>query len=129
MEYISNSLIQNGVDVNGVLSRLGGNEVLYLTICKKFINDKNFHSLKEALSTNNLRSAEIHVHTLKGVAANLGFLRIEFLCKIILEDLKNNELQSIHDRMGILSIEYNKIISVLKEEITLPKLEEPHETL
>jgi len=129
MEYISNSLIQNGVDVNGVLSRLGGNEVLYLTICKKFINDKNFHSLKEALSTNNLRSAEIHVHTLKGVAANLGFLRIEFLCKLILEDLKNNKLQSIHDGMGILSIEYNKIISVLKEEITLPKLDAPHETL
>jgi HPt (histidine-containing phosphotransfer) domain-containing protein len=129
METISNSLIQNGVDVNGVISRLGGNELLYLSICKKFLYDKNFYSLKESLVTNDLRSAEIHIHTLKGVAANLGFLRIEYLCKIIQEDLKKNDLQSIRDRMGILSIEYNKIISVLKEEITYPKLESPHETL
>ncbi|MDF2945163.1 MAG: hypothetical protein K0S01_4021 [Herbinix sp.] len=119
MEHISSALIGIGVDVNSVLSRLGGNEVLYLNICRKFLKDKNYQSLQDALAEKDLISANIYLHTLKGVAANLGFVKLELLCKNIMENIKNNELEYIHNKVNDLSKEYKKIIEIFNEEKTL----------
>jgi HPt (histidine-containing phosphotransfer) domain-containing protein len=115
MEYISKSLQKIGVDINGVVSRLGGNEQLYLTICKKFLRDNNFQLLQKALLSNDFKEVEIRTHTLKGVAANLGFIQLEFLCKMLLDNLKNNEIKLIQNNIKSLSNEYYKIIDILEE--------------
>lgn len=113
MEQLSKKLMDLGVDVDGVVRRLGGNEALYLAICCKFIRDPNYMTLQEALLKEDYQSAEAIVHTLKGVAANLGFIKLENLSKILLQDLKENRLTALHGDNCRLTKEYKQIIDVL----------------
>ncbi|MDF2885587.1 MAG: hypothetical protein K0R54_6163 [Clostridiaceae bacterium] len=114
MEHVSDSLQKIGVDIDSVISRLGGNEHLYLTICKKFLKDNNFQLLQNALLSNDFKEVEIRTHTLKGVAANLGFVQLEFLCKTLLDNVRNNEIKSIQNNLKRLSKEYYEIINILE---------------
>ncbi len=114
MEYTSIKLKDIGVDVSSVISRLGGNELLYLNICHKFLQDQNFQLFQRAITTKNYEVAKIYIHTLKGVSANLGFIRLEHLCKAINDHLNCNDTISLLDNVNALSEEYYNIISVLK---------------
>jgi HPt (histidine-containing phosphotransfer) domain-containing protein len=116
METKSIRLIEMGVDVESVIRRLGGNEALYLTICSKFIQDPNYHTLKEALLTKDYQSAEIRIHTLKGVAANLGFVRLEIISRSLLQDLRERELTTLYQDVYNLTEEYYRIIKILTED-------------
>ncbi len=107
-----------GVDIKSVILRLGGNELLYLSICKQFLKDQSFQLLKEALAANDKKNIEIYLHTLKGVAANLGFIRLEFLCKALLDNIQKNELDFFQHNIETLSEEYYVIISVINEDQT-----------
>ncbi len=113
MEQIYQKLKEHGIDTDGVTERLGGNYRLYLTICEKFVYDKSYPSLKEALSSDDLTAAGTHLHTLKGVAANLGFLILHELCNCLLEDLKQNRLDRFNLDIQKLCLECDQIISIL----------------
>jgi len=116
MEIKSRKLIEMGIDVGGVVNRLGGNETLYLTICNKFTNDPNYQIFREALSLEDYQSAELRIHTLKGVAANLGFVRLEIISKALLQDIRDRELTTLRQDIYSLNEEYNRIITVLTED-------------
>jgi HPt (histidine-containing phosphotransfer) domain-containing protein len=107
--------MEMGVDVNGVLNRLGGNESLYLNICNKFIKDPNYQIFKDALSVYDYQSAELRIHTLKGVAANLGFVRLELISGSLLQDLREKQISSLRQDVSCLSEEYHRIINILSE--------------
>lgn len=113
MNNICIKLKKLGVDVDGTVTRLGGNELLYLAICHKFLQDQNFHLLQDALITDDLKMAEIYIHTLKGVAANLGFIRLEQICRSMLEMVHQLNVLNIKQSFIELSEEYHKIISAL----------------
>lgn len=116
MEDKSKKLIKIGIDVKSVVTRLGGNERLYLNICSKFTSDPNYRSLQEALSMNDYQSAEFRIHTLRGVAANLGFIRLAFISNSLLKDIQKQELTTLYQDNFSLSEEYGRIISVLNDE-------------
>ena len=73
MNQMSENLKNIGVDVDGVIARLGGNEYLYLSICSKFLQDQSYLLATNALSDGNLKEAELQVHTLKGGSSESGF--------------------------------------------------------
>lgn len=110
-----NKLKAAGVEVDGILARLGGNEVLYLSICNKFVKDSNYSLYLSAISSEDRKSAEVHVHTLKGIAANLGLKRLSMLCNTIIEDFNING--NVPDEKNQeLKEEYHKIISILNNQ-------------
>ncbi len=115
MEQIYQKLKEHGIDTDSVTERLGGNYRLYLTICEKFVYDKSYPSLKEALLSGDLSSVGTHLHTLKGVAANLGFLYLHDLCNSLLEQLKQNRLEHFNTDIQKLCLECNQIISILSK--------------
>lgn len=108
-------LKENGVDIDSVLFRLGGNETVYLLICRKFLKDQSFQLLNDAYKEKNWIEIYQHIHTLKGVALNLGFIRMHFIIKTLLDSLSNDELQNFDQDMAILTNEYLRIISLLEE--------------
>jgi HPt (histidine-containing phosphotransfer) domain-containing protein len=113
MELIGEQLKNIGVDVDSVVQRLGGNEALYLCICKKFIQDPNYQLFQSAIAASDLISARNYIHTLKGVAANLGFIRLEYLCSVLFENIKSDQAIILQHYMDTLSEEYDRIIAVL----------------
>jgi HPt (histidine-containing phosphotransfer) domain-containing protein len=114
MELLIRQLKQIGVDVDSALCRLGGKELIYLSICKKFVLDSNFQLFKDTIKAGDREKAGIYLHTLKGVAANLGFTRLEMLCKALYTDLRNEDSQLFQHNINSLTGEYQRIISVLK---------------
>jgi HPt (histidine-containing phosphotransfer) domain-containing protein len=116
MEIKCRKLIEMGVDAKSVIKRLGENEALYLTICDKFTKDPNYEMLQIALVAKDYQLAEMRTHTLKGVAANLGFVRLEIISKSILQDIHEKQLLTLKQDNCSLTEEYQRIITILKED-------------
>ncbi len=108
-------LKEHRIDTDGVIARLGGKENIYLTICKKFINDNSYSSAREAIKKGDFTEAGKCIHTLKGVAANLGFIYLHALCNNLLNELENLDFNLFNHDFISLGQEYDIIISILKE--------------
>ena len=63
-----------GLNVEAGLSRTMGNADLYVSLLKRFLRtvDDLMQKTQDSLEADDRRSAQLHVHTLKGVAANIG---------------------------------------------------------
>jgi HPt (histidine-containing phosphotransfer) domain-containing protein len=116
MQNNCKKLIEMGIDAGSVINRLGGNEVLYLTICRKFIKDPTYNLLKEALQSKDIPSVQLYIHTLKGIAANLGFIRLELISKSLLENINKKDYKAANDYFESLTTEYQQIITALMED-------------
>jgi len=66
------TLKEYGANVDEALGRCMNNEAFYIKLVRKFLQDKNFSGLKEALDAHDLDRAFECSHALKGVAANLS---------------------------------------------------------
>jgi HPt (histidine-containing phosphotransfer) domain-containing protein len=115
MQNNCRKLIEMGIDAGSVINRLGGNEVLYLAICRKFINDPTYNLLKEALQNKDAPSAQLYIHTLKGIAANLGFIRLELISKSLSENIHSKDYVATNDYFDCLTMEYQQIITTLTD--------------
>jgi len=115
MDRLIDNLNKIGIDTEGVLHKLGGNEVVYISICKKFLSDINYIMFIASMEANDMNLAGMYIHTLKGVASNLGFNKMSYLCNEILTDIKDNDLLFLHYKLQELTDEYNRIVDVLKQ--------------
>lgn len=113
METIINKLKELGIDTEGALKRLGGNETLYISVCSKFLQDQNYSLFMQVIDTMGYEKAEIHLHTLKGVAANLGFRRLEACCKTIHTNIITGDKIILSNSINQLTQEYQRLISLL----------------
>ena len=64
----------DGIDVQSALNRLGGNQKLYRKLLIKFRKNhqNDLKMIRRALDLGDLETAERMVHTIKGVAGNIG---------------------------------------------------------
>lgn len=54
----------------------------------KFANDGSYNSLKEAIANGDIEASFHAAHTLKGVSANLGFVRLQSAVSDLTEQLR-----------------------------------------
>ena len=77
-----------GAEVDDTLDRLMGDEEMYLEYLKKFPDNENIHTLRKAVDAGDSDTAMKEVHTLKGVALNLGLLPFVDVCMDMLLDFR-----------------------------------------
>ena len=65
-------LREYGADVNSGLARCVNNEALYLRLVAMVPNNDSFKKLYDAINNNDLDSAFLAAHSLKGISANLS---------------------------------------------------------
>lgn len=82
------TLYDMGTDVSGALNRFIDNAELYKKFLRKFPEDGSFPGLMANLSEENVKDAFYYAHTLKGVAANLGFVNLTDALHPVVEDLR-----------------------------------------
>ncbi|WP_408645526.1 response regulator [Vulcanococcus limneticus] len=72
------ALREAGLDVAGALRRTAGDEALYLKLLNSFANTQRtaVEQLEQALGSGDHTTAERLVHTIKGVAGNLGAMAL-----------------------------------------------------
>lgn len=76
MKQLIGVLKDLGTEVEDALERFNENEDSYLTYVRKFPDNENIVRLREAIRKEDYELAKREVHTLKGIADNLGFLPI-----------------------------------------------------
>ena len=65
-----------------VLARFAGNEGLWKRFAGKFSDDETFQRLNTSIDSQDYKGIEMYAHTLKGVAANLGFEQLQQRCGV-----------------------------------------------
>jgi len=73
------------------LSRLGSDAFIQ-KLMVKFLSDTNMDKLKEAYAKGDGEAAFMAVHTLKGVALNMGFTPLAESCSALTEKLRGNNI-------------------------------------
>ncbi|SFR14611.1 hybrid sensor histidine kinase/response regulator [Desulfoscipio geothermicus] len=95
--------VQACLDWEKGIRRLGGNKRKYREIMKQFISNhsEDANKLEYLLSINDLTEAKILVHTIKGIANNIGAIGLKdasvTLEQVILNNDQNQLDQAMHD--------------------------------
>jgi PAS domain S-box-containing protein len=84
-------------DKAGALVRIGGNEALLKTLAGIFVRDglKQLTELKAAVIAENYQEATHVAHSVKGVAANLGGLKLQSVSAALEQAAKNKDAAAI----------------------------------
>lgn len=98
-----------GMDVDGALERLLGNESLLDQLLDVFMSDRSFEKLERALDEGDIEGAAAAAHALKGVTANLSMTRLQDVATRMLGDLRAGDLAAAQALEGELADAYRAI--------------------
>lgn len=104
----------SGGNVSDATARLGGEEYAKRFV-KKFSDDKTFENLKNAMAGGNADEAFCAAHTIKGLAATLGFENLRAASSELTEILRKKTFDGANDAFKKVENEYGIVISAIKE--------------
>ena len=103
-----------GGDYDDVLKRFG-NENMIVRFVFKFLDDKSFEMLRDAVSGNKIEEAFRAAHTLKGICLNLGFGNLGTVSSEMTEKLRAGDAENGFAMYDTLCNEYKKTIEAISE--------------
>ena len=107
---------QAGVDQAEAVARFGGQEALLRRFVLRFPQDPTFPALLEAHAAGDREALVRHVHTLKGVAANLGFGPLSRLAAGYLAGLRAGDpLPALASQHEALCAEYRRVTGLIEQ--------------
>ena len=106
-----------GISLENGLSRVGGNQTLYVSLLEKFLRDfeDNVSQIQDALTHNDLKLAQRLAHTVKGVAGNIGAQDVQQSAGVVEHAVKENDFSEMETLLGALSSDLATVITGLKE--------------
>lgn len=108
------TLEENGAETKETLSRFLNDKEMYYSFIKEFLVNTSLIKLYELISTNDFVEIYNEIHTIKGVALNLGLTPIGLICMDILKDFKNNKNNEAIEQIPNLIGEFNRWILIAK---------------
>ena len=116
--FLAQSLSQiSGLSPEAALRFFGGDEAMYRRFLKRFADDASFASLRLALEKDDVSSAFLFAHTLKGLSKQLGLCALsgpsEVLCEL-LRPLDPAALPRAKALFAQLEAPYARLVSALK---------------
>lgn len=113
MHKVCEDLQVTGVNIERVMSRFMGNEMMYINFLKRFTEDKSFEKMQNSFRQGDLEEAFKAAHTLKGLIANLGLDGIMEAVNPITEILRVGSDEGIKELMEQAGKEYNMVLEIL----------------
>lgn len=113
-QEIKEALKAAGVNIEEALSRLMNNEMLLKRLLLKFKDDKNFEGLKQAVSEKRYEDAFHCAHTLKGVAGNLGLVKLMDVDAVIVEKLRSQNFENLETELENVQEAYTQVMDVIQ---------------
>ena len=99
--------------------RIGGNVALYYSLLEKFrANEQHVVAkIREALASNDLKTAERLAHTLKGIAGTLGAESLQSQAEILEKQFKDKTLNNVESLLAQIEQEIEKLIAKIDHTI------------
>ncbi len=114
-EQLLDLLEAHGVAAKEAAERLGGNCALYLRVLRRFTEDRSCALLCEAAVCADAHKGLLYSHTLKGIAANLGFSRLSELTQAQCGLFRSGDTQEAFALTGDIEAECSRLTALLEE--------------
>lgn len=103
------------LDAEGAIRHLGGNRDLYRRLIERFLSDHHAaaEQITEALSAQDWERARREAHSLRGVAANLGALRLAGLAGEIEQALRQDQRPGA-ERLALLQQSQQQTLAAMQ---------------
>lgn len=111
---IKETLQKNGIQVEKTLQRFMGKEELYERILLKFKEDLTFERYQKAAEKKDWEEVFRELHTLKGVASNLGMEVLTEKTAVAVEKLRENNLQGIEEDLKEIEKAYKDVMCIIQ---------------
>lgn len=107
------------LDLPGAIDRFGGDQQLLRELAEIFLEDNVvlLQELKSALAEDDRERTERCAHSLKGVAANLGGLRVEAAALAVEDAARAGGLELATLAIEPLTIELNRLVDALRRTV------------
>jgi HPt (histidine-containing phosphotransfer) domain-containing protein len=86
-------------DEQEALARMGGNRELLTKIIRSFLLDSNnsLNALRTAIENENSHDAQLHAHSIKGSAGNVGALKLQTIARILEDAAHKKNLVALQE--------------------------------
>lgn len=101
-------------DVEGALRRLCGQEELYVTCLKRFLDDPTIGQLNSAVKTELWDDAFTAAHALKGLAGNLGFIPLMHAVAHLIIIIRGGRTRDVAECMAMVNSSYRDITDAIR---------------
>lgn len=102
-----------GIDLKSALDRFMGNEAMLEKYLGRFLNEKSYLELVQAVKDDNQEIAARAVHTLKSVCGSLGFGEMQALVLEQEKAMRAGEWAKAREMMPEIAASYDKICAAL----------------
>lgn len=104
-----------GLQLDSALRRFMNNEAMVEKYLNRFLSEKSYAELKEALAANDAEKAAMAAHTLKSVCGTLGFVKMQE--QVIDEEalIKGGKMAEAIAKAPEIEEEYQRICSLIRE--------------
>lgn len=102
-----------GINVNSTLERFMGNEAMAERYWQKFLNEKSYAMLRDAIDADDRETASMAAHTLKSVCGTIG---CEAMQELVVQQERHIRAGEWEDAVGMMpeiSRAYESICAVL----------------
>ncbi len=112
-----------GVKVAESVRRIGGNTGLYYSLLEKFrINQKDAgRNIRDALASNDQKTAERLAHTLRGIAGTLGAEYLQTQAELLENKIKNGTLDEVEPLIETIDRELGKLMANIGRALDMRK--------
>jgi len=109
-----------GWDVDGTRKRLMNDDALYQELLLKYKKDTHLETLHMRLQEEDYEGAFLEAHTLKGIAANLGFVPMKVPAATLTELLRNAKEEAswqadVQEKMKALETAHKDVVALLEK--------------
>jgi HPt (histidine-containing phosphotransfer) domain-containing protein len=107
------------IDARAALERMAGDEQLYRELARFFLEDSPvlLAEVESALSGRDCEGAARPAHSLKGIAANLGGLRLEAAARAVEEHALARRRKEACDAAVVLVSESQRLMESLRNDV------------
>jgi len=115
-----------GIDIEAGLARANGNQTLYMTLLKHFVNDhsRDNQLIVQAVSQNDIALAQRTAHTLKGVAGGIGAQALYDSSQKVETALRENQIKQLEFLMENLARDLTQVVEELEKKIIARSLDD-----
>ena len=96
------NLKDDGIDLRVIDQCFGGNDEIYFKFLRRFFEDKDYINFNELMLQEKYSEAFNSAHALKGVAGNLGMIRVYEFLVVIVEKIRNAN----YEELDVLYIQF-----------------------
>lgn len=111
------NLINGGINIEEALARFMGNEAMLEKYLNRFLNEKSFAALAQAVAADDQEGAQAAVHTLKSVCGTIGCDAMHQLVVAQEAAMRAGDWTKATNMMAEIQANYDDICATLKANL------------